>query len=230
MKLSYPGYGRVARRLGIDLHKYKTLAELKTAGMLSASDLIVVTEPGNRCDVEDLDELDSRWMAAAQIVVDAAYANPFDHSLVCRADARAGRGILTIFTLSKAVNLAGARIGGILSRRGSGDAPSQDPRFWDAFSVSVLATLSTELGREAIEACPRSRAQMMDRIAAALRELGAPSRPSPSALFLTVSSVSAGTDTVRMLHERLDGKAFSDGAEMLLRIDVSRANLEKLIR
>lgn len=226
---SYPGYARIAKRLGLGIQEYASIDQLQGTRPLREDNLVVVTEPGNPFTIGATSALDPSLFGHAHLVVDAAYANPFSPEFALNSANLAAKGVPTVFTLSKTAGLAASRLGGVVALRGTSDSPEQDPRFWDAFSVSVLAVLASKHGRNLLSAFERERSELADQLVRELVRWDLPVVRSQSNLFVTCFSKAVHSASFEHLVDLVQGKRYFDKVGgSLLRIDVSRDNVKAL--
>lgn len=223
-RFSYPGYARVARRLGIALCEYATEDEARTRLAQTAGPCALVwVHPGNPVTVPLSRRFQEECGARVRIVVDAAYDRPWGEAFERRVTAALHRGQAVMFSLSKVAALAGARFGGVICPEQSLRAVPADPN-WDALMIAVLEVLQREDAVAAIMAADRRQRDLRDAMAAALEALSVRIVEKDSSLFVTVghSPMLAG------LLPRLTLKTFADAGTTVHRIDVSIENLRRI--
>jgi hypothetical protein len=95
-------------------------------------------------------------------------------------------GFFAIFSLSKAVPLAAARLGGLLALPGNIPVPQGAPLTWDVFQCAVLdVVLSGNLLLDLAEAQDQFQTAIHQRVVAAVRALGIDLHYVENPLFVT---------------------------------------------
>ena len=214
----YPGYDRLKLRgLGVDVRYYDPSGFPR--GLGEPDTRVFVCYPGNPVDPAWFDAVCSRSMDLSGLVVDATYFCPFSEEFENLASRVVASGGLVIFSLSKTLGVAAARLGGIVGPIGQ-VPPSLDVSRIDVFQAALWRVFNTPSGRGVARTILESLRCCKNDLEAREKSLGYSVRPSLAESFLLVEEPSWS------LISGLAAKRYPEFG--LLRVDVCQTNLDFL--
>jgi threonine-phosphate decarboxylase len=222
----FPGYTRAARAVDAAVVEYEPAGDLSdfapTANSFEDA-LVIVCWPGNPVgnptQIDRLIELRQKFPTA---LIDLTYLNPLSPGFAALVPRLVDAGIHVAFSFSKALSLAGVRLGGLLTPQRSTVRPVHEVTFpWDHFQIIVLESLLDHTNHKLLASHHEKLLALSRHVCDRLESLGAQLLYSENPNFVSVSYGLALLDSVN-----LDEKGYP--ALGLRRLDCSLKNLELL--
>jgi len=214
---SYPGYQRVADAVDAKLCGYSvdTIPKPHPADERS---WLIVTVPGNPRDNFVMPEEWARWRnGSPRIIVDATYEMPGTRRFTELVTVALDAGACVVFSFSKALPLAGLRLGGCILPQGIQQPPGPHHQ-WSILDVAVIAAMSDVDVAGWMSSHREAQLKVHRRLIEELSGRGHQISGQESGVFVTTQDkIELGVMT---------GKRYASG---IVRLDSSPENISSLI-
>lgn len=214
---SYPGYERVARAVRATFRHYSD-GSIPPPQSSAGETWLIVTHPGNpRDNFVDTREW-ARWSSGwPRLIVDATYEMPGTKKFrqLVSVALKAGAGV--VFSFSKALPLAGLRLGGCVLPNGVSQPPAPH-HHWAVLDAAVMSAMSDPGVAECLEVHREAQLRVHRLLIDALERRGHQVIGRETGIFVTT-----------FFHEELvmlTGKRYPSG---IVRLDSSLENVHLLM-
>ncbi|GAA1129017.1 aminotransferase class I/II-fold pyridoxal phosphate-dependent enzyme [Arthrobacter flavus] len=230
-RYGYPGYGKWSRnadRVLIYDHKATAGELLSSVEGIQGRPLLIICWPGNPVENENLMTSESLTALSVRfdVVIDATYLSIYTETFVDLCRQAQHHGLLVVFSLSKAVGIPAARLGGIVGDPNKLKSQKEVEKFrWDLFQSAVAECAFSEAGIQILSAHAGRLGELASKIRIALHNAGMQTYAGSGNNFVSVPL--HGKNVAHFPSSHFQGKLYPD--LNLMRLDCNNHNLE-LIR